>query len=342
MKKFVLIAFATAYCFLLNSQSLEIFQDNGRYGVKDKAGVVLSCEYDKIDKLGDNLFAVYKNNECGIFNPKNKNKVEFNYKKIVAVSQDRYIVQDDTLFGLMDREGNMVVKPTYNDLSGVNFNKARFRTNKYFGVIDLNGKEILPATFSNIFILKNGFIIKKKDNSNWSYITDPKNTDAATSEFEDVKEADREYEIKKNGKWGVMSDAGEMVADCAYDSPFSFGGLTSAETYLDGKQVTISKVKFFGLQNDECYVSFWTASNMVKYDKPITVKVYNYPLGTLLNTLVIREKSLARPDCAAESKNRIKLDKMKYQFAIEFDGIISQKRDLDLTNESNCKIVELR
>lgn len=164
-------AFLFFFCFTLlvtQAKDYQLFEENGKYGVKDDAGkIIITPAFEGLG-WSDGSFSVigqvtgYRNqNKWGLLNLKAQRITQADYINLVPSGGDRIIAkkQIDAIsskMGCIDLKGNTTVPFKYdgikiNGLQAIVFTKTGSQFN--YGVIDLNGNIIIPLAHKNIFTI---------------------------------------------------------------------------------------------------------------------------------------------------------------------------------------------
>lgn len=183
-KNFLLILMSCLYSVAVNSQTLNAFEANGKYGYKDATGkIVIAAKYDATSNFIDNIAAVTINKKSGIID-KNGNQltkliydsfmpepnhsiiwvtigkkiglINFQGKELTAVQFDetKYFyeqklapVKKGELWGFIDTNGKEIVPFKYKSANYFTNERARVSNDTGIGFIDEKGKEIIPSKF---------------------------------------------------------------------------------------------------------------------------------------------------------------------------------------------------
>ncbi len=165
---------------LTSAADYQLFEENGKYGVRDLQGkVVINAAFDGIG-WSDGSFSIigqvtgYKlNNKWGLINLKEQLITKAEYNSMTHSGGDRVIVIKDfdavnRKMGCIDLKGNVTVPLKYDGikvfgLQAIVFNKNGKQFN--YGVIDLNGNVIIPMNYKNIFTIGSlRFGVQNKEN----------------------------------------------------------------------------------------------------------------------------------------------------------------------------------
>ncbi|HZG17924.1 MAG TPA: SEL1-like repeat protein [Candidatus Bathyarchaeia archaeon] len=136
--------------------AVEIYEENGLWGLKDKAGkVLLHSQFDEFYGFGpENLAVVVKAGKYGYVNQSGKiviplvwdDAYDFEYGSSLAI-----VKQNDT-FGLIDINGNIVIPTQYEEIEALDYS-GDFTAKKdgKWGVLDSKGDVAIPFEYDEAF-----------------------------------------------------------------------------------------------------------------------------------------------------------------------------------------------
>ena len=186
-------------------------QDNGKWGTIDNSGKeLLKAEYDSIEAIKGikNALQIEKDGKFGVADNTGNIILEPNYTEITNLGEDNkagYIIKDDTgLYGIVDYSKNVILQNQYQEIEKVYGNDLYVVSQDgKQKVVNKEGQDVLADGFEQI-----AAILKTKDQG-VIYIS--------------------------NGKYGVMTLAGEVKIEAQYDNLIE----AKANTFIatkDGKQ----------------------------------------------------------------------------------------------------------
>lgn len=165
-------------------------QKNGKYGLIDIEGnEILNCEYNEIKAITStkNAFITIKDGKQGIVNNIGNILLENNYTQVNSLTtkyENGFIVKGD---------------------------------NGKFGIVNSTGEKILEEKYEEIKNIYGNNMYVVKENSKWKIVDTEQNTYLENS-FEEVKQINSDnIVLKKNGKYGVSTKAGEVKITPEYD-----------------------------------------------------------------------------------------------------------------------------
>ena len=200
---------------ILSSDSGIIFVKDSKYGIMNEKGeVIINPEYNSLKEAANGIFIAKKNENYGIIDKKNKEKVEFKFANINYVKEAGIYIAEDKEYNaeLLDNEFN---KKLSGIVSDVNTEKGYMKVRvgeeyKYynFKFEEKSSKDIL--TSNNLFLSKKdgkyGFLDK-----DGKVIVDYIYDDA-------TEQNDYGYAaIKKDGLWGSIDHEGKVVIEPTYN-----------------------------------------------------------------------------------------------------------------------------
>ncbi len=145
-----------------------IFEENGKYGLKDENGkILINAAFEGLG-WSDGSFSVigevtgYKQNQrWGLINLKEQRVTNADYLNLLPSGGDRFIVKKSlnavtTKMGCIDLKGNLTVPFHYDGIKISGLRAVVFIKNGHefkYGVITLNGDIVIPLVHKNIFLL---------------------------------------------------------------------------------------------------------------------------------------------------------------------------------------------
>lgn len=135
MKRILLIALLIIQTTAFASPT--VFNENGKFGLKDESGNVI---------------------------------VDAKYKKLIRLGEKGWIIQSGTRFGVMGDNGNILVEPKYTHADRMLGRFVKLGRGDKYGIFDEMGFAVLPVEYSSIDLLYGGMFLTCK---NYKYgITD--------------------------------------------------------------------------------------------------------------------------------------------------------------------------
>ena len=133
---------------------------------------------------------------------------------------DKHIVIKNGLFGVIDTNYNLIVKPEYDFISHSGYDVFRVKKNKKWVILSTNGQIIIPIIYEEIGPSgRNTF--NAKQNGKWGLL-DSLNRWLIPAEMDSRFRMYLEGVVKKNGRYGVMSQRGEVVIPIIYKKAINF------------------------------------------------------------------------------------------------------------------------
>lgn len=258
---------------------------NNKWGIADiNFDMVIPCIYEAIETLGFDTFKYTEKGKLGIVDCNGHTIVTADYDNITLVTQDLFKVsKGENKVGIIDKKGNIIVPMDYCNIDSVNIGNDIFwiikqkevRYNYRFYGDDLridktgiywDGKIIIPLLYIDIIFedeyfvctafthRSNNDIVKVviKYTPNGEIVLKYCNGDIFVSnDYEMALDASLGlFRVMKNGKWGLISIANDIVLEPQFDyiSKFkhSFAIVGQAENTKD------APVEYF-LDNKDYY-----------------------------------------------------------------------------------------
>ena len=155
-----------------------VFSEDGKFGLKDESGAII---------------------------------VEPEYKKMIRLGENGWIIQDGTKFGVISDNGNILVKPKYSHAERVLGSFVKLGSGSKFGLFDGDGFEILPVEYSSIDLLFGGMFLTCK---NYKYgVTDLNGQPILDNVFDDIymPEPNRMVLVYNGQQFEIESARGEEL-----------------------------------------------------------------------------------------------------------------------------------
>ncbi|MGE0587865.1 MAG: WG repeat-containing protein [Cyclobacteriaceae bacterium] len=169
MRLFVFIFFLLN-AFTVNAADYLVFEENGRYGLKDDQGkVVISPAFERVG-WSDGSFSVVGqitgymlNGQWGLINMKEQRITKAEFISLVPSGGDRFVARKKvdgitSKLGCIDLKGTATVPFKYDGIKIDGLRAIVFVKNGshyLYGVIKLDGSTIIPMTYKNIFSVGN-------------------------------------------------------------------------------------------------------------------------------------------------------------------------------------------
>ena len=225
--------------------------------VDSLGNVVVPLEYEYISFMDKDRINISKEiwEKEALVNMRGEWIVKFGrFNRIDELSQNRMAVRDGHKWGYIDRDGKVVIPLKYNRAETFSEGVATVRIGKNHGCVDLDGNLVIPMIYDEILSSKQGLMAAQKGDK-WGFINQKNETvipfkyrrvtsfgstiyKQGTTEVLDEKGYGiidingKEiipclyngiiwekgfYLVKKNKKWGVMDESGNVVHSFIYD-----------------------------------------------------------------------------------------------------------------------------
>ncbi len=181
---FVLVVLQFSYLF---SQELMKFEENGKFGLKDKSGnIIFKPDYIYISEFRENKARIVKNiDSVGIIDNLGKILVPIKYEFLNVLDSTEYLFgKRDKYFGeykmgVLDEKGNIKIPMKYDFIQKINgyivtlykdsivgemYGSDIREVTSYYGFYDINGKLILEPKFEYISQINDNLVKVSNDN----------------------------------------------------------------------------------------------------------------------------------------------------------------------------------
>ncbi|MDD7134123.1 MAG: WG repeat-containing protein [Bacteroidales bacterium] len=171
-----------------DTNNLEVFRENGKYGFKDENGkVVISCQYDYALSDKNGFYKVKIADKWGYIDSTGKVIVPIEYDKVIYVSDGNYIIANqgdwrNPKIGVLSSEGKVILPFEYDDYND------RWLEDKY-----------VLRKAGGICILGNGGVIEKE--LPYDY-------------YEQFNDTTGLSLVRRDGKWGYVNKELDEVIPC--------------------------------------------------------------------------------------------------------------------------------
>lgn len=186
--------------------------------------VIVPCIYDDISKLyNQNLFKVERGGLYNVIDMNNTLRFSNWFEKLRTPYRvkNRYIVMIGNRYGVIDSKENYLIPAEYIEISTEGYSDGSYMAqNKEgkFGCITLDGNVTLPFIYDelsksrgdNVISAKGGKCGLVKVNSGTPH-------EISTCDYDDINRSSGVFITKKNGKFGMLDESGNLVLKHKYD-----------------------------------------------------------------------------------------------------------------------------
>ena len=130
-----------------------VYSDEGNFGLKDKSGnIVVNAQYKKLIRLGENAWIIQKGSRFGLMDSNGKILVKPKYRHVDRVLGKYAKLGNDKDYGLYDDKGNAVIPPEYSMIEPM-FGEMFLTCKKYkYGIMSKHGEVLLNNDFDDIYM----------------------------------------------------------------------------------------------------------------------------------------------------------------------------------------------
>lgn len=192
-------------------------KDGTKYGVIDKYGkVVIEEKYNYIEYLYDNYFTVSsKNGKLGIIDNKENSKLEIKYDSVQKIQHTDLIqatISESKITEIYSKNMEKLCE-IKNAIVAAKENYVKIYNENEVRYFDFHGKEL-----KNTEVYSNNKLFASSKDGKWGYVDHAGNI-IVDYIYDKVTEFN-EYgfaAIKKDGKWGSINEQGEILANTEYE-----------------------------------------------------------------------------------------------------------------------------
>ena len=137
----------------LKTSDVVVFSQDGKFGLKDKQGiVVVEPEYKKLIRVGNSSWIIQKKSRFGLMDSNGIILIKPKYRHVERISGNMVKLGNDNDFGLYDEYGHIIIEPDYSSIEPLFGNLYLTCKDYKYGVIDQHGKLILINDFEDIYM----------------------------------------------------------------------------------------------------------------------------------------------------------------------------------------------
>ena len=137
----------------LTMDDVEVFSQDNKFGLKDKAGnVVVDADYKKLIRLGKSSWIIQKGSKFGIMDSNGNYLVEPKYRHVDRFFGSYAKLGNDKDYGLYNEKGEIIIVPEYSRIDPL-FGQMFLTCKNYkYGIVDSEGNEILENEYDDIYM----------------------------------------------------------------------------------------------------------------------------------------------------------------------------------------------
>ncbi|HMR18900.1 MAG TPA: WG repeat-containing protein [Sphingobacterium sp.] len=192
------------------------FRDRRYFALDTSGQEIFSVDYDKVEPFLEGVSIVEKDNKYGIIDKSGNIIVPLLYDDL-SFEGDNIKAERDDYYGVINTEGRIVAPIVYDYIYERSFGRIIVNKNDKFGLLDRTGKELLPVKYDDIDELWNGLLVLKLGDK--SYIAKIYQNEIIETDYENIESYSPYTAIakKRNGKYGLLDRAGNLVEDIQFD-----------------------------------------------------------------------------------------------------------------------------
>ncbi|ANQ50764.2 WG repeat-containing protein [Flammeovirga sp. MY04] len=237
---------------------LAIIRKKNTYGVCNTKGkLIIPLKFKNVKRMPTGHFwTLDKNNFTDIYSEAGKNLTYHNYDMVGEYSQGKYLVKKARKYGYLDSNLKEWISPKFSDAESFVGPYAVVRTDDYYGVIDLNKNWVITPIIDRLKTISEG-LFYFEDNQMWGTLSvdgyEWYRSDNATVEYFE----DGYVIMKKGGKFGLLTNKGELCLSTSYDS-LKFDHLSEGrvDMYIDSTWLYKDVHNFEGEPKRDAYAKY--------------------------------------------------------------------------------------
>ena len=154
MKKLISV-FLLAFLLITPAfaENYDVFSEDGYFGLKDEQGnILLDAEYKKMINVENNSWIVLKRGRYGLIDKDGNFLVPLKYRHAERILGKFVKLGNDTDYGLYTSKGDIILPPMYSSIELL-YGNMFLTCQKYkYGVVDFNGEILLANDFDDIYM----------------------------------------------------------------------------------------------------------------------------------------------------------------------------------------------
>lgn len=178
-----------------------VYQSKNMFGLKSAEKDLTKAEYKKMIRLGDNAWIVQKKNRYGLIDNNGEYLIPPKYRWADRVAKNLVKLGNDNDYGVYDEFGTPVIAPEYSLIERISKDFFLTCKNYKYGLVDLSGKIVLRNDFDSIFIPDENTLVIRY-NGEWY-------------KLDVIQQSEIGFELKQSKKDGDTSFNELMVKTCA-------------------------------------------------------------------------------------------------------------------------------
>ena len=205
----------------LNSKNEEIFKSYEKIEALQNSDENNNLWYE------DNVLKIKKGDKYGLINLSGKELLNPEYTTITALKgiKNAIIIEKNGKYGIADNEGKIILDPIYLEVTNLGKdNKSGYivkNENGKYGIVDYSKNQVIEAKYDEIKKIYNNdlYVVVEGEKQK---IVNKAGEDVLTEGFDEIKQILKNQDLgviyKSNGKFGVMSLAGNVTLEANFDN----------------------------------------------------------------------------------------------------------------------------
>jgi len=198
-----------------NKIEVIVYKNENLYGAMNISGeTIFETKYQELKHLNESYFLAKQNDKCGIIDIENNEKIPFEYTSIYYDKNANMYIAEDANYNSTIIDNNFNIK-LLGILAEINeeYKYLKLRIDGEYKYYNFNFEEK-----ANTEILSDNTIFLKKQNDKYGFIN-KKGETVIDYIYDDATEQNKYgfAGIKKDGLWGVVNRAGEIILEPKYN-----------------------------------------------------------------------------------------------------------------------------
>ena len=194
------------------------FMEYGKWGIVNSNGQqIVAPEYDEIRVEKERYFLTYKDDKLGLLSQSGE-KILPNIAKEINIFNDQLIFyQQGNFWGGVALNGKKLIPPKYDSYKRISNNFIKLLTKRKFHLFSIPCSNIITHnTYDDYYAFSNKHIIGKKNRQ--LGLLDRCGKVVLPAQYAEIQAYGGDwYRVNYQGRWGIISGAGEVIIPFKYD-----------------------------------------------------------------------------------------------------------------------------
>ena len=204
----------------------------GKWGyINEQGEIIIPFEFDEIGQFLNDRAKAKKEGKWGYINEQGEIIIPFEFDKIEQFLNDRVKAKKEGKWGYINEQGEIIIPFEFDIIEQFSNGKAKAQRDSKWGYMNEQGEIIIPFEFD---------IIEQLPSELFRRIRRHPINEKYSKQYSTVSVFDKGAKAQKNGKWGYISEQGEIVIPFEFDIIEQFSD-SKAKVQIEGKWGYISE-----------------------------------------------------------------------------------------------------